>query len=150
MTRPDRVRTFLDPPRPVRLAWSVTSSQVEGAALVARCRTERFEPNLEWLTGTHAEMAWEAPSRPGEATLRLEAWSDDILRIGYTPGGRLLPVETLLIAGDPPGPSSCEVTEQTDAARPGDGHASRSIDTRPPSPGGRGCGREAGRRHARP
>jgi alpha-D-xyloside xylohydrolase len=85
MPGPDLPRTFLDTPRPVRLAWSVEDVTADAHGLVLRCRTERFEPQLESVTGVIAEFPRERAFAAGRLDVRIEPWSEGVLRLRTSP-----------------------------------------------------------------
>jgi alpha-D-xyloside xylohydrolase len=111
MPDPDRPRTFLDGPRPVRLAWAVEGVHARDHSLVLRCRTERFEPAFESLTGVTAEFPRERASPPGVAELRIDPWNDDVVRVRFAPRPVVAGAPTPLVTGAPGPPSRWEVVD---------------------------------------
>jgi len=77
---------FLDRPEPVELVARLLDARLEGTRLVLRCGTDRHEPLLADYYGTVAETVFEAPVPGRDATVVVDFWADDVLRVRYAPG----------------------------------------------------------------
>ena len=103
--------TFLGRTVPVEFAAELTGFSVEGSAIVLRCATGRYEPEIYGYYGTRCETVFRPPSRGGEATLRLDFETDEIVRFRYGPGAEVPENATPMVVGRFDGPSRLEVRE---------------------------------------
>lgn len=87
MTRTHELQPFLGTPVPVDLVATLREARVEGASVVMRCDTHRYEPLLQDYYGTVAETVFSAPVPGDQATVVVDFWSPTVLRCRFAPGG---------------------------------------------------------------
>ena len=97
-----RPRRFLGSSMPVRLAWQALGAEwFDDRSMRVDVRAERFEPSLEVLTGVPSEIAAGPVGEPTDATLQVDAWSDNVIRVRWSPGGVLPDGATPMLVGAP-------------------------------------------------
>jgi alpha-D-xyloside xylohydrolase len=87
MARTYELAPFLGAPQPVELVARLLDVQVEGAAVLLRCGTDRHEPELQDYYGTVAETVHAAPTPGREVLVRLDFWTPHVVRVRYLPDG---------------------------------------------------------------
>jgi len=103
--------TFLGETVPVELVSELTGFSVQGNAVLLRCATGRYEPEVHDYYGTKCETTFFPPT-PGEpVTVRLDFETDEILRLRYHPGPEVPEVQTPMVVGSFGGPSRLDVSE---------------------------------------
>jgi len=77
--------TFLGETVPVEFAARLREVRLEESALVMRCDTHH-EPVLHDYYGTVCETTFQPPQPGRPLTVRLDALTDEIVRLRYAPG----------------------------------------------------------------
>ncbi len=111
MTRTYELAPFLGEPVPVELVARLLAVEVDGASVVLRCGTDRHEPLLQDYYGTVVETVFTPPTPGAEATVRLDFWTPEVVRVRYAVGDLAEEVPSPMLVGRPTEGVALEVRE---------------------------------------
>lgn len=114
MTRTYELAPFLGEPLPVELVARLEEVRVDGASVVLRCGTDRHSPELQDYYGTVAETVHGAPGPGEDATVRLDFWTPEVVRVRYAPGPEVPDGPSEVLVGAPDDGVRLDVREHAD------------------------------------
>jgi len=93
--------TFLDAePIPVELVSELESYAVQGASVVLRCKTLRYNPIIFNYYGTPVETVFDAPTPGAVVTIQLDFCTADIVRVRIAHGESIPAHDTPMVVND--------------------------------------------------
>ena len=111
MTRSFDIQPFLGRTVPVELVAELLAVTRDGSSVRMHCATKHYDPQHYDYYGTDCETVLKEPGPGEEATVQLDFWSEEIVRLRYAPGGRVPDHDTPMVVGEPRPDVSLELTE---------------------------------------